>query len=126
MKEEKFSLGAVVSVISKKLVAPLPEVVGLLNFITGKDLSMMQLPRALDECSKHLTKQYPKLAKAREKLDGQNNEFGILFLRELAKTFGEEVTVEPMPEGAFKPLDVKSEFENFKKLYQKEDNKKAE
>ncbi len=126
MKEEKFSLGAVVSVISKKLIAPLPEVVGLLNFITGKDLSVMQLPRALDECSKHLKEQYPKLASAREKLEGQNNEFGLMFLNELAKTYGEEVSVKAMPEGSFKAMDVKTEFENFKNIYKTEEDKKAE
>lgn len=126
MKEEKFNLSAVVSVISKKLIAPLPEVVGLLNFMTGKDLSMIQLPRALDESSKALKEQYPKLAKAREKLDGQNNEFGLIFISELAKTYGEQVTVKAMPEGSFKTLEIRQELENFKKYYNIKEDKKAE
>ena len=125
MTEDKFSLGAVVSVISRKLIAPLPEVVGLLNFMTGKNLSMIQLPRALEVCSEELKVQYPKLVKAHEKLDGQNVEFGRVFLAELTKTYGEEVPVKALPEGSFKTEDVKKEFENIKRIYNVDDTKKA-
>ncbi len=57
----RFSLGAVLSVTTGRLLAPMAELYDLLNFMTGDNLMTHQLSRASDECAPVLLGRHPRL-----------------------------------------------------------------
>jgi hypothetical protein len=57
-----FKLGAVLSVVSGKLLCPIDDLYEILNYMTGDDLMTHQLPRASKMCKPAILKQWPLLA----------------------------------------------------------------
>ncbi len=61
--KKQFHLGDVLSVAIDRLVSlrHMDGVYDILNFMTGDDLLIHELPRASDECKPYLLKQFPQL-----------------------------------------------------------------
>lgn len=62
MTARTFSIGAVLSVTSGRLLAEIGDVHELLDFMTGDTLMTHQLPRASDEAAPEILRQHPDLA----------------------------------------------------------------
>ena len=93
-----FSLGAVLSVITGRLLTEMSEVQALLDHMTGDVLFTHQIPRAMDECQPHLRRQHPDLAAlAVPEFDGERHV--RLWVQGQVATFGTQRDVEPLPEG---------------------------
>lgn len=56
-----FSLGAILSVTTGKVIAEVGDIHELLDHMTGDALMTHQLPRAMDECEGPLREQFPSL-----------------------------------------------------------------
>ncbi len=101
MKTKKFHLGDVLCVTTGLLVSPrhIHGVNDILDFMTGDDLCLHQIPRAIDECKPHLLEQFPKLAEV--DVSGVNTENHVQWLAEQVAKYGEEFEVKPIPTGAY-------------------------
>jgi hypothetical protein len=102
----RFSLGAVLSVISGRLLCELDELYQVLNFLTGQSIYTHQIPRAFRVCAPYVATQHPDLAV----LDwsGVNNRTYRAWMDEQVRRFGATAGLEPLPAGAYDamhPLD---------------------
>lgn len=106
-----FHLGDVLSITTDKLMSPrlMEGVYDILNYMTGEDLFTHQLPRARDICGPQLLKQHPELTGV--DCEGVNPENWQRRLDALVKQYGETVEVEPLPKGAYIPIDPITEAE---------------
>ena len=96
MNRKVFSLGAVLSVTTDRLFAPLGQLYEILNFMTRDNLFTHQLPRAARECKPYILRQHPEF----EGLDvsGVTPENWREFLSEQEQRFGKSRLVEEVPE----------------------------
>lgn len=81
----------------------------ILNHMTGENLFTHQLLRAQDVCGPYLLKQFPQLKDTN--CEGINPSNWRERLDALVKKFGETLMVEPLPEGAYIPIDPITEAE---------------
>lgn len=108
---KSFHLGDILSVTGEKLLSPrlMSGVYDILNYMTGENLFTHQLPRAGRACKPHLLKQFPQLENADcEGITGENFRER---LDALVQQFGETFEVEPLPKGAYIPIDPITEAE---------------
>lgn len=94
-----FSLGAVLSVISGKLLCELDELYQVLNYLTGQSIYTHQIPRAFRVSAPYVATQHPHLAV----LDwsGVNNSTYRAWMDEQVRRFGATAELEPLPDGAY-------------------------
>lgn len=99
-----FDLGAVLSVTTDKLLCPLGDLYGILNYLTGDSLYTHQLRRAADACRPHVLQQYPELDDV--DTSGVTPENWQEFLDGQKQRFGDAVPLAPLPEWEHKdPVD---------------------
>lgn len=103
-----FSLGAVLSVTTERLMADIGELYAILNYMTGDNLYTHQLPRVSRECRPFLLAQYPALADI--DLSDVTCENWLVRLTELWAIHGKTLDVAPLPEHAHESIDPISEL----------------
>jgi len=105
----KFSMATILSVTGKLVTENVSDVYDILNYMTGENLYTHQLPRAALICEPALLKQHPQLATADSSEVNPGN--WRQWLASKIAVFGEELEVEPLPEGAFAHIDPIKEAE---------------
>lgn len=91
----QFTLGAVLTVTTGKLLCPIDELYQILNHMTGDNLMTHQLIRAGDVCKGPLLAQFPQLAGIEvPKLQGEDAYRA--WLAEQQGAHGEHFDVEPL------------------------------
>ncbi len=111
-QNRKFHLGDVLTVSTGALVSPrhMEGVYDILNYMTGDNLFTRQLPRALGECRPWILRQHPQLAECDasdvDKLNWED------WLSRQVDLFGEELTVEPIPQDDHERIDPITEAES--------------
>jgi hypothetical protein len=108
MTTKIFSLGAVLSVTTGRLLCPIGSVYEILNHMTGDNLFTHQLPRASRECEPFLLKQFPQLAD----IDASSvtTENWLAWLEQQQAAHGNEFAVQPLPAGEHYEIDPVSEL----------------
>lgn len=103
-----FTLGAVLTVLSGKLLCDMDEVYRILNHMTGESLFTHQLPRAARVCEAALAQQHPDLAL----LDwsGVTPESWRQWLAETVEMWGPTREVKPLPTGFYEAQDPIAEL----------------
>lgn len=92
-----FPIGAVITITDGRMVCPIGEVYGILDWMTGESLMTHQLPRASRECEPFLRAQHPDLAEVRVPDGTDSWEKAEAFLEPLRARFGATVPVAPLP-----------------------------
>jgi hypothetical protein len=105
---ESFSLGAVLSVTTGRLLCPIDGVYRILNFMTGDSIYTHQIPRVMDECKPHLLRQFPALAQVDASIVTPDNWQDWLHQQEAVH--GDQLTVAPLPPGEHYQIDPLSEL----------------
>lgn len=104
-KSEVFRAAVVLSVYHNRLLCHFGELRGLLDFVTGHEVALWEIPRARALTAEHLRRQYPWLARIEPppgfKTDAVNvNRFVNSVIREVG---AEQFKVYPLPRGTFVP-----------------------
>lgn len=94
MKE--FSLGAVLSVTTGRLLAPFDEMHELIEHMAGGSVWTHQRPRVADECGPALLAQHPRLAKVTVPDDLAGEDACRAWLAEQTAEHGSTLPVEPV------------------------------
>lgn len=105
MTKRPFPLAVVLSAYHNKLMVPFGELRGFLNYMTGHQVALWEIPRARALVVAHLAKQFPWLDDLSPppgfKTDAGN---AGRFIRHVAKNVGSfQLDVAPLAKTAFKP-----------------------
>lgn len=105
MRSKKFHLGDILSVTTGRIVSPrhMEGIYDILDFITGENLYIYQVPRASRQCKPYLLKQHPQLAEVDASGINQDN-WGEWLTKQVNK-YGEQLPVIPLPEGVYEVKD---------------------
>ena len=95
----EFSLGTILTIVTGRLLCPMGEVYGILNFLTGDNLFTHQLPRAGRICRSYVLEQLPQLAGV--DADGVDENNWLAWLLEREQEYGRSLFVAPLPPGAW-------------------------
>lgn len=113
MNTKEFSLGAVVTVITgRMLVTDIGDVYKILNFMCKDELFTHQLPRAIKECKPYLLEQFPQLNsfdKNELKTNPTKEEFDA-FMEAKCAEYGNVFAVHVLPDHAHEEIDPMSEL----------------
>jgi hypothetical protein len=98
-KAKAFHIGDILTVTTGRMVSPtgMDGVYAILNFMTGDSLYTHQLPRAAEECTPHLLRQYPFLKNIPEPTHIKTDEQAREWIGFFAKQHGESLIVDPIP-----------------------------
>jgi hypothetical protein len=103
MERRTFTLGAVLSALSGKLLCSMDDLYRVLNFLTGEDLYTHQLPRAFKVAAPFVAQQHPELALLDWSTVGR--ETWQPWLTAQVERFGPTLELEPIPFGAYEAMD---------------------
>jgi hypothetical protein len=97
--KKAFTLGAVLTVLSGKLLCDLSELYAVLNFLTGEEIYTHQIPRAFRVSQPFVAREHPDLAA----LDwsGVGRETFREWLASAVVRFGTTRELSPLPVGAY-------------------------
>lgn len=106
----QFHLGDVLSVTTGRLLSPngIAGVYAILNFMTGDTVFTHQLGRFADECKPYLLKQHPGLAAVDH--SEVTSDYWNAWLTDQVLKFGEQLEVQPLPEGEHYYIEPISEL----------------
>lgn len=110
MTTRAFHLGDVLSVTTGRLLSPrlVDGLYDILNYLTGDDLMTHQLPRASTEAKPFLIQQHPWLAAiTADEVTPTNWQ---AWLDEKVAKHGKTVTVAPIPQDRYSPMDPVGEL----------------
>ena len=95
--KRNFTLGAVLSVAGDKMMCNIEKVFEILNFMTGDNLFIHQLPRAAGECRPSLMTQHPWLTEYVQSVQHQVTSKNYrAILADCKSRWGEKVNVEEL------------------------------
>lgn len=103
-----FHIGAVLSITTDTLVAPMGDIYGILNWMTGENLFTHQLPRAGEEARPALLRAHPQLADVTS--DGVTPENWRAWLDDKITRFGETLAVPKLTGDEHERIDPISEL----------------
>jgi len=107
----RFHIGDILSITTGRLVSPrhMDGIYDILDYMTGDELSTIQLPRAAEECRPSLCEQHPDLAvvDVPERFTGK--EHVEKWLADLVLTHGESRVVMPLHPEEHTVMDVITE-----------------
>lgn len=105
----EFDLGAILTVATGIVLAPVADVHELLDYMTGDQLFTHQLPRAMGECAPELLRQHPDLAAVDvPEFDGEASV--LRWLDGQVARFGPRRAVTPLREGDHTRIDPIAEL----------------
>lgn len=98
-------MGDILSVTTGRIVSPrhMEGIYDILDFMTGENLYIYQVPRASRQCKPYLLKQHPQLAEVDASGINQDN-WGEWLTKQVNK-YGEQLPVIPLPEGVYEVKD---------------------
>jgi hypothetical protein len=114
MNSKDFHIGDILSITTGRLVSlrHMDGVYDILNWMTGDNLSTIQLGRASDECKPWLLRQHPQLAAiVVPELTLQN---WRAWLNEMVAKYGEALAVEQIPEDDHERIDPLTELQRLR------------
>ena len=99
-----FSVAVVLSAYHNRLLVPFDELRALLNYMTGQDVALWEIPLARSLCAAHLLKQYPWLAELEPPPGFKNDAVHTgRFVKSVVKTIGSDtLTVYMLPPNKFR------------------------
>src|SRR5580700_11279259 len=111
---KKFHIGDVLSIVTGQQYSPegMSGIYKILNFMTGDSLFTHQLPRAKDECTPYLLKQYPDLANI---VPQDRKEDKKEWLQKQIAQFGEYLVISKLPPKVHQEIGPLDEFLSMKR-----------
>lgn len=92
----EFSLGAVLSVATGRLLAPSADMHDLIEYMAGGSVWTHQLPRVADECAPALLAQHPRLRDVTVPVELAGEQACLAWLAERIAEYGATLPVEPL------------------------------
>lgn len=101
MTDGMFELGAILTLYTGRVLAPMDDVYSLGRHLTGDDVQTFQLPRLQETSRPYLMVSFPWLAEIQvpEKFEDSMAVFD--FVDRMSYRYGTSLRVEPLPEGAW-------------------------
>lgn len=96
VETKEFGLGAVVSIVDGKMVAPFGEIHELIEWMAGEPVWTHQIPRVSDEARPALIEQFPGIDDVRVPDGTDSWEKAAAFLATISGRFGERLDVAPI------------------------------
>lgn len=110
MATKDFPIGAVLSVVTGRLLCDIGGVYDVLNFMSGESLFTHQLPRVGEEAEPIILALHPQLAAAKDESDQVNGENWRDWLATWKARYGETIAVPQMTIAEHERIDPMSEL----------------
>lgn len=100
-----YDLSVVLSAYHNRLMCPIGELRDLLNYMTGHDVALWEIPRARTLAARSLARQHPWLGQIKVPIEMKiDSGHSGQFVRHVAKKLGSRVViVKPLSSSAFHP-----------------------
>ena len=101
----EFDLESVLTVTTFKMLTKIDNLYDLLNYLTGEDLYIHQLPRAGEVAIKYILELYPSLVNVdAQNVKITNEEEAKAFVKQYNDLYGEKLTLSPMPKERYESI----------------------
>jgi hypothetical protein len=108
MATKDFPIGAVLSVVTGRLLCDIGGVYDVLNFMSGESLFTHQLPRVGEEAEPVILAMHPRLAAAKDEAEQVNRDNWRDWLATWTDRYGETIAVPRMTIGEHERIDAMS------------------